>query len=99
MRRDYEAALADVFTAFPMTGMRSASRGSAISPYSLTPQGASADIAEMELEAAIEAGFVSSTRSSMGFPAGQRAGIFQSNLGDDAAQDFVASPNQRDVRA
>ena len=27
------------------------------------------------------------------------AGIFQSNLGDDAAQDFVASPNQQRFEA
>ncbi len=93
---DYEAALADVFTAFPDDWNEIRKQGLGYFAYSLTAAGASADIAEMELEAAIEAGFVQFDPIVYeDFLPVSAAGIFQSNLGDDAAQDFVASPNQQ----
>lgn len=93
---DYEAALADVFTAFPDDWNEIRRDGLGYFAYSLTAAGASADIAGMDLEAAIEAGFVQFDPIVYeDFLPVSAAGIFQSNLGDDATQDFVASPNQQ----
>lgn len=95
---EYEAALADVFTAFPddWDGIRTAGLG--YFRYSLTESGkAAATGATMgvDLETAIAQGLVQFDPIVYeDFLPVSAAGIFQSNLGDDAAQEFTASPNQ-----
>lgn len=92
---EYEAALADIFKAFPddWDGIRKAGLG--YFSYSLTEKGKSVSARRTDLETAIEAGLVQFDPIVYeDFLPVSAAGIFQSNLGDDAAQDFVASPNQ-----
>ena len=92
---EYEAALADVFKAFPddWDGIRKAGLG--YFSYSLTEKGKSVSGRRADLETAIEAGLIRFDPIVYeDFLPVSAAGIFQSNLGDDAAQDFVASPNQ-----
>jgi uncharacterized glyoxalase superfamily metalloenzyme YdcJ len=92
---DYEAALADVFKAFPddWDGIRRAGLG--YFNYSLTEKGKAASGRKVDLEAAIESGLAQFDPIVYeDFLPVSAAGIFQSNLGDDATQDFVASPNQ-----
>ena len=95
---EYEAALADVFTAFPddWNGIRTAGLG--YFRYSLTETGkAAATGATMgvDLETAIAQGLVQFDPIVYeDFLPVSAAGIFQSNLGYDAAQEFTASPNQ-----
>lgn len=91
----YEAALAEVFTAFPddWDGIRRAGLG--YFSYSLTENGRQATGGKLDIEAAIEQGLVAFDPIVYeDFLPVSAAGIFQSNLGDEAAQDFVASPNQ-----
>lgn len=92
---DYEAALADVFKTFPddWNGIRKAGLG--YFSYSLTEKGKVAAPLELDIEEAIEAGFVRFDPIVYeDFLPVSAAGIFQSNLGDDATQEFTASPNQ-----
>ncbi|WP_460931588.1 2-oxoadipate dioxygenase/decarboxylase HglS [Shinella zoogloeoides] len=92
---EYEAALADVFEAFPddWDGIRKAGLG--YFRYSLTEKGMSVTGRNADLETAIEAGLIQFDPIVYeDFLPVSAAGIFQSNLGDDATQDFVASPNQ-----
>ena len=92
---EYEAALADVFKAFPDTwdGIRKAGLG--YFRYSLTEKGKTVTGRNADLETAIEAGVIQFDPIVYeDFLPVSAAGIFQSNLGDDATQDFVASPNQ-----
>ena len=92
---EYEAALADVFKAFPddWGGIRKAGLG--YFRYSLTEKGKSVTGRNADLETAIEAGLIQFDPIVYeDFLPVSAAGIFQSNLGDDATQDFVASPNQ-----
>ena len=92
---EYEAALADVFTAFPddWDGIRKAGLG--YFRYSLTEKGLSVTGRSADLETAVEAGLIQFDPIVYeDFLPVSAAGIFQSNLGDDATQDFVASPNQ-----
>ena len=92
---DYEAALADVFKAFPddWDGIRRAGLG--YFNYSLTEKGKTVFGRKLDLETAISDGLVQFDPVVYeDFLPVSAAGIFQSNLGDDATQDFVASPNQ-----
>lgn len=92
---EYEAALADVFKVFPddWDGIRQARLG--YFRYSLTEKGSRVAGRSADLETAIEAGLIQFDPIVYeDFLPVSAAGIFQSNLGDDAAQDFVASPNQ-----
>ncbi len=92
---EYQAALADVFKAFPddWDGIRKAGLG--YFRYSLTEKGRSVTGRNADLETAIEAGLIQFDPIVYeDFLPVSAAGIFQSNLGDDATQDFVASPNQ-----
>ncbi|MCF3640681.1 VOC family protein [Rhizobium sp. TRM95111] len=92
---DYEAALADVFKAFPddWDGIRKAGLG--YFSYSLTEKGKAVSGRKVDLETAISDGLVQFDPIVYeDFLPVSAAGIFQSNLGDDATQDFVASPNQ-----
>ncbi|MCP8895997.1 VOC family protein [Shinella daejeonensis] len=92
---EYEAALADVFKAFPddWDDMRKAGLG--YFSYSLTEKGRAASGRKADLETAIEAGLIRFDPIVYeDFLPVSAAGIFQSNLGDDATQEFAASPNQ-----
>ncbi|MEF0941330.1 2-oxoadipate dioxygenase/decarboxylase HglS [Rhizobium sp. BR 362] len=92
---EYEAALAAVFQAFPddWNGIRKAGLG--YFSYSLTEKGKAVSKRKADLETAIEDGLVQFDPIVYeDFLPVSAAGIFQSNLGDDAAQEFVASPNQ-----
>ena len=92
---EYEAALSDVFKTFPddWDGIRKAGLG--YFTYSLTAKGRSVTGRNADLETAIEAGLIRFDPIVYeDFLPVSAAGIFQSNLGDDATQDFVASPNQ-----
>jgi uncharacterized glyoxalase superfamily metalloenzyme YdcJ len=92
---EYEAALADVFRAFPDDWDAIRKAGLGYFTYSLTEKGRSVSGRRFDLETAIEAGLVQFDPIVYeDFLPVSAAGIFQSNLGDDAAQDFVASPNQ-----
>jgi uncharacterized glyoxalase superfamily metalloenzyme YdcJ len=92
---EYEAALVDVFKTFPddWDGIRKAGLG--YFTYSLTQKGKAVTGRNADLETAIEAGLIRFDPIVYeDFLPVSAAGIFQSNLGDDATQDFVASPNQ-----
>jgi len=95
--REYEAALAQAFESFPDTwaGIREAGLG--YFSYSLTEKGLKTRISDrrpldrliadclVQFDAIVYEDFLPVSA----------AGIFQSNLGDGAQQDFVASPNQK----
>ncbi len=91
----YVAALGDVFKAFPddWNGIRTAGLG--YFRYSLTAKGKAAAGRRTDLETAIAEGLVQFDPIVYeDFLPVSAAGIFQSNLGDDATQEFAASPNQ-----
>ncbi|OCP37857.1 VOC family protein [Ensifer sp. LC163] len=95
--RDYEAALAKAFESFPDTwaGIREAGLG--YFSYSLTDKGLKTRISDRrDINALIADGLVQFDAIVYeDFLPVSAAGIFQSNLGDGAHQDFVASPNQK----
>lgn len=92
---EYEAALADVFTEFPDDWNEIRRGGLGYFSYSLTAKGRAAQGCALPLEAAIADGLVQFDPIVYeDFLPVSAAGIFQSNLGDDATQEFVASPNQ-----
>ncbi|MGO4830827.1 VOC family protein [Rhizobiaceae sp. 2RAB30] len=91
----YRAALAVSFEAFPDDWNEIRRAGLGYFLYSVSAFPAS-KTAGMDLEDLIEAGIVRLDPIVYeDFLPVSAAGIFQSNLGDHAAQDFVASPNQR----
>ncbi|GHC78370.1 2-oxoadipate dioxygenase/decarboxylase HglS [Limoniibacter endophyticus] len=91
----YEAALADIFKKFPDDWGSIRRAGLGYFTYTLTEKGRAYTGGEIELEAAIGQGLVQFDPIVYeDFLPVSAAGIFQSNLGDDAAQEFVASPNQ-----
>lgn len=91
----YEAALADVFKAFPDDWNAIRKAGLGYFSYSLTAAGETANVSALGLEDAIEQGYVRFDPIVYeDFLPVSAAGIFQSNLGDEVAQEFVASPNQ-----
>lgn len=91
----YEAALADVFKAFPDDWNAIRKAGLGYFSYSLTASGKTANVSALGLEDAIEHGYVRFDPIVYeDFLPVSAAGIFQSNLGDEVAQEFVASPNQ-----
>jgi len=91
----YEAGLADVFKAFPDDWNDIRKAGLGYFSYSLTPKGEAAAGRKLDLETAIDEGLIRFDPIVYeDFLPVSAAGIFQSNLGDDATQDFVASPNQ-----
>lgn len=90
----YEAALADVFSQFPDGWDEIRKAGLGYFSYSLTARGRAATRA-VDLETAIADGLVQFDPIVYeDFLPVSAAGIFQSNLGDEATQEFVASPNQ-----
>ncbi|SCX11002.1 hypothetical protein DSM25558_1434 [Agrobacterium sp. DSM 25558] len=91
----YEAALADVFTAFPDDWNSIRKAGLGYFSYSLTEKGNVAKVSALGLEDAIEQAYVRFDPIVYeDFLPVSAAAIFQSNLGDEVAQEFVASPNQ-----
>ncbi|AFL53360.1 putative glyoxalase superfamily metalloenzyme YdcJ [Sinorhizobium fredii] len=93
---EYLAVLSEVFKAFPDDWNEIRKQGLGYFVYALTDKGFSSASQRLDLEAAIDAGHVRfDPLVYEDFLPVSAAGIFQSNLGDDAAQEFVASPNQR----
>ncbi|MBY5700383.1 VOC family protein [Rhizobium leguminosarum] len=97
----YEAALADTFKAFPDDWQTIRAEGLGYFSYSLTEKGGKASIpAAAEVDALIADGLIQFDPIVYeDFLPVSAAGIFQSNLGDGAQQDFVASPNQQRFEA
>ena len=92
---DYEAALSEVFKAFSddWEGIRRAGLG--YFRYSLTERGRASRGRKVDFETAIEEGLIQFDPIVYeDFLPVSAAGIFQSNLGDEATQEFVASPNK-----
>lgn len=94
--REYEAALAGTFGAFPDNWAQIRTEGLGYFIYSLTPKATGAEFAYVpDLETLIADGLVRFDPVVYeDFLPVSAAGIFQSNLGDGAQQEFVASPNQ-----
>ncbi|HUH48894.1 MAG TPA: DUF1338 family protein, partial [Mycoplana sp.] len=92
---EYEAALEKVFEAFPDDWNEIRKQGLGYFSYSLTEKGRTATVTDTDIEALIAAGQMQFDPIVYeDFLPVSAAGIFQSNLGDDATQEFVASPNQ-----
>lgn len=97
---DYMAALSGTFAAFPDDWESIRAGGLAYFTYSPTEKGLAAEGIGDDIAAAITAGLIRFDPIVYeDFLPVSAAGIFQSNLGDSAAQDFVANPNQRRFEA
>jgi uncharacterized glyoxalase superfamily metalloenzyme YdcJ len=94
---EYEKALADVFRAFPDNWADIRTQGLGYFAYSLAPDAKARMHPETDdLDALIAAGVIRFDPITYeDFLPVSAAGIFQSNLGDDQAQEFVESPNQK----
>lgn len=97
----YMAALQEVFAPFPDSWDEIRRQGLGYFAYSLTEAGRSNPPAPgADLEMLIETGLVRFDPVIYeDFLPVSAAGIFQSNLGDEAQQDFTASPNQQRFEA
>lgn len=96
----YQAALADVFKAFPDTWADIRSEGLGYFSYSLTEKGRQGIASFADLEQLIAEGYICfDPLVYEDFLPVSAAGIFQSNLGDGAQQEFAASPNQKRFEA
>ncbi|PWC86364.1 VOC family protein [Azospirillum sp. TSO5] len=97
----YMAALREVFAPFPDSWDEIRRQGFGYFTYSLTEAGRRNPPAPgSDLETLIESGLVRFDPVVYeDFLPVSAAGIFQSNLGDDAQQDFTASPNQQRFEA
>lgn len=95
--REYGAALAEAFVPFPDSWAEIRSAGLGYFTYSLTEKGRKTRApATASVDTLIEAGLVRFDPIVYeDFLPVSAAGIFQSNLGDDAAHEFVANPNQQ----
>lgn len=92
---EYVAALAETFQAFPDDWNSVRVAGLGYFSYSLTPEGEAQAGRNIDLETAIAAGSVRFDPIVYeDFLPVSAAGIFQSNLGDGATHEFLASPNQ-----
>ncbi|MET3857089.1 VOC family protein [Rhizobium sp. OAE497] len=92
----YEAALAATFEAFPDDWAAIRAEGLGYFSYSLTEKGMKASTDAADIETLISDGLVQFDPIVYeDFLPVSAAGIFQSNLGDGAQQEFVASPNQQ----
>lgn len=98
---EYVAALSRVFGAFPDDWEGIRAEGLGYFTYSLTERGQCCGHVETDdLDWLIGEGLVRfDSIVYEDFLPVSAAGIFQSNLGDEAAQDFVASPNQKRFEA
>ncbi|MDQ0458180.1 2-oxoadipate dioxygenase/decarboxylase HglS [Rhizobium paknamense] len=96
----YDAALADVFKAFPDDWASIRAEGLGYFSYSLTEKGMKGIPPVSSLETLIADGYICFDPIVYeDFLPVSAAGIFQSNLGDGASQEFVASPNQKRFEA
>ena len=96
----YQAALADVFKAFPDTWADIRSEGLGYFSYSLTEKGRQGSASFADPEQLIAEGYICfDPLVYEDFLPVSAAGIFQSNLGDGAQQEFAASPNQKRFEA
>ena len=95
--QEYEAALTKAFESFPDTWAGIRQSGLGYFSYSLTEKGRKTRISDRrDLDKLIADGLVQFDAIVYeDFLPVSAAGIFQSNLGDGAQQDFVASPNQK----
>lgn len=92
---EYEDCLSEVFVAFPDDWNTIRKEGLGYFSYSLTTP-KTGSVPEDDLEALIEAGIVQFDPIVYeDFLPVSAAGIFQSNLGDGAAQSFTAIPSQK----
>ncbi len=93
----YEKALAEAFVPFPDSWAEIREQGLGYFSYSLTPKGRSAIAsADASLDQLVAEGLICFDPIVYeDFLPVSAAGIFQSNLGDEAAQEFTASPNQQ----
>lgn len=94
----YMTALQETFTAFPDTLEGIRENGLGYFEWSLTDKGRAnaGQIAGMDAEQLLAQGYVRIDPIVYeDFLPVSAAGIFQSNLGDDDAQEFAASPNQQ----
>jgi len=93
----YEKALADAFVPFPDSWAEIREQGLGYFRYSLTEKGESAIAsADAGIDQLVADGLVCFDPIVYeDFLPVSAAGIFQSNLGDEAAQEFTASPNQQ----
>jgi uncharacterized glyoxalase superfamily metalloenzyme YdcJ len=94
---EYEKALAEAFAGFPDEWADIRTAGLGYFAYSLTEKGRRSRVSDPgSIDELIAAGLVRFDPIVYeDFLPVSAAGIFQSNLGDDAAQEFVASPNQK----
>lgn len=97
----YEAALIETFKGFPDDWKTIRAEGLGYFSYSLTEKGSKTSIpAGSDVDALIADGLIQFDPIVYeDFLPVSAAGIFQSNLGDGAQQDFVASPNQQRFEA
>lgn len=97
----YEAALAETFEAFPDSWESIRAEGLGYFSYSLTEKGRrAASSSTLDVDQFIADGLiVFDPIVYEDFLPVSAAGIFQSNLGDGAQQEFVASPNQQRFEA
>ncbi|MEY9195010.1 VOC family protein [Sinorhizobium sp. CCBAU 05631] len=95
--QDYEAALADAFRGFPDSWAEIREAGLGYFSYSMTEKGRQTKLpGRRDLDRLIAEGLVQFDPIVYeDFLPVSAAGIFQSNLGDGAQQEFVASPNQK----
>ncbi|MBZ9792410.1 VOC family protein [Rhizobium sp. 3T7] len=93
----YEKALADAFVPFPDSWAEIREQGLGYFRYSLTEKGESAIAsADAGIDQLVADGLVCFDPIVYeDFLPVSAAGIFQSNLGDEATQEFTASPNQQ----
>ncbi|RCS23853.1 VOC family protein [Phyllobacterium salinisoli] len=94
---EYEKALQDVFHAFPDDWAEIRAQGLGYFAYSVAPDAKAKSLSDTDdVEALIAAGAICFDPITYeDFLPVSAAGIFQSNLGDDQAQEFVESPNQK----
>ena len=99
--REYEAALAQTFAEFPDDWATIRAEELGYFAYSLTAKGEVArTVGHADLETLIAEGLIQFDPIVYeDFLPVSAAGIFQSNLGDTAQQEFVASPNQKRFEA
>lgn len=99
--RQYEAALAQAFEGFPDSWADIREAGLGYFSYSLTEKGRQTKLTgRRDVDTLIADGLVAFDPIVYeDFLPVSAAGIFQSNLGDGAQQEFVASPNQKRFEA
>ena len=96
----YEAALTEVFKAFPDNWADIRAQGLGYFSYSLTEKGMRGGGGGAAPERLIADGYIAFDPIVYeDFLPVSAAGIFQSNLGDGAQQEFAASPNQKRFEA